>query len=68
MPSGTLFDLPAQRALKAKLEAQLGKPGFWNDPEAAQKVVSALKAAKAVVDPLEKLGNEIKPNLDHTES
>ena len=55
MPSGTLFDLPAQRELKAKLEAQLGQPGFWDDPEAAQKVVSALKAAKAVVDPLEKL-------------
>ncbi len=33
----------------------MARPGFWDDPERAQKVVSELKAAKAVVDPLSKL-------------
>ena len=33
----------------------MGKPGFWNDPESAQSVVAQLKAAKALVDPLERL-------------
>lgn len=33
----------------------MSRPGFWENAEAAQKLVSELKAAKAIVAPLEKL-------------
>lgn len=33
----------------------MARPGFWDDPESAQKVVGALKAEKAIVDPLREL-------------
>ena len=33
----------------------MAKPGFWDDPDSAKSVVAQLKAAKAVIDPLEKL-------------
>jgi peptide chain release factor 2 len=33
----------------------MGQPGFWDNPEKAQQIVAELKAAKAVVDPLNDL-------------
>ncbi len=36
---GGFFDAPAKRAELEKLEAEISKPGFWDDQEKAQKVV-----------------------------
>ena len=32
----------------------MAQPGFWDNPDAAQKVVTQLSALKAVIDPIEK--------------
>jgi len=38
----------------------MSKPGFWDNQEAAQNVVTQLSALKAVVDPTEELQREVK--------
>ncbi|NQU75215.1 MAG: PCRF domain-containing protein, partial [Planctomycetes bacterium] len=48
---GTLFDLPKGKDEIAELERKMGRPGFWDDSESAQKLVVQLKALKSLVDP-----------------
>ena len=36
---GGFFDAPKKRAALEKLEAQISEPDFWNDSDAAQKIV-----------------------------
>jgi peptide chain release factor 2 len=50
--SGTPFDLPSREAAVADLERRMAEPSFWDDPETSRKVVTQLKAQKAVVGPL----------------
>ena len=50
--SGTGFDLPAKIALRSKLEHQMSETGFWDTPEAAQKIVSQLSAVKSIITPV----------------
>ncbi len=38
----------------------MSRPGFWDNQEAAQNVVTQLSALKAVVDPTEELQREVK--------
>jgi peptide chain release factor 2 len=38
--SGGFFDVPAKRAELERIEAQASAPDFWNDQEAAQKMMS----------------------------
>lgn len=42
-----------------KLQLQMAKEGFWDNPEAAQKVVSQLSVVKSIVEPAEELQAEI---------
>jgi peptide chain release factor 2 len=42
-----------------KLQSQIAKTGFWDNPDAAQKVVSQLSVLKAIIDPAEELQREI---------
>jgi peptide chain release factor 2 len=42
-----------------QLEARMSKTGFWDNPEAAQSVVSQLSALKSVVEPAEELSHEV---------
>ena len=58
--SGTGFDFSGKKLLLQKLEARISRPGFWDNPEAAQAVVSQLSAVKAVVEPVEELQHEVK--------
>jgi peptide chain release factor 2 len=58
--SGTGFDLPGKKAERAQLEKKMSKAGFWDNPEAAQSIVSRLSALKSVVGPVEELGREVK--------
>lgn len=38
----------------------MGKPGFWDNSDAAQRVVSQVSALKSVVEPVEQLQKEVK--------
>ena len=42
------------------LEARMSKTGFWDNPEAAQSVVSQLSGLKSVVEPVEELLREVE--------
>jgi peptide chain release factor 2 len=55
LPSGTPFDLAARKERLKELEEQMSQPDFWNDQEAAQKVIAELKSNKALVEPVEEL-------------
>lgn len=57
MRSGTGFDLPAKEAQRAELEAKMSEPGFWDNPEKAQGVVSALSAVKSVMEPVREISS-----------
>jgi len=58
--SGTGFDFSGKKCQLQKLEKQISKPGFWDNPDAAQTVVSLLSALKSVVEPVEELQQEVK--------
>jgi peptide chain release factor 2 len=38
----------------------MAAPGFWSDPEAAQKIVQALKSLKAVVEPVDEISRQLE--------
>ena len=50
----------ATRDRISELERQMSVPGFWDDPELAQKVVQELKAMKAVVSAPDELQHELE--------
>ncbi|MHC4061855.1 MAG: PCRF domain-containing protein, partial [Planctomycetota bacterium] len=56
--SGTGFDLSGKKAQLQALERRMATEGFWDNPEAAQSVVSGLSALKAVVEPMEEIQRE----------
>jgi peptide chain release factor 2 len=43
-----------------KLETQMSKAGFWDNPDAAQSVVSQLSALKSVIEPVDEIQREVK--------
>ncbi|WP_390176005.1 peptide chain release factor 2 [Rhodopirellula europaea] len=51
------------KAIK-KIEEQMAAPDFWNDSEAAQKVVMQLKGLKGIVSPL----NELESSAEDLEA
>lgn len=53
--SETLFDYAAKRQEIADIENEMGRPGFWDVSERAQKTVLKLKGLKAVVGPMDEL-------------
>lgn len=57
--SGTGFDLPSRISLRTELEAEMSRPGFWDNPETARTVVTNLSAVKSVIDPVEEVRREI---------
>jgi peptide chain release factor 2 len=57
--SGTGFDLPNKKSQLQKLERKMAEAGFWDNPDAAQSVVSQLSALKSVIEPIEELHREV---------
>lgn len=57
--SGGIFDQPRLRAQIDALEAQTAEPGFWDDPDAANKKFQELSRLKNRIEPLEKLIREL---------
>src|SRR5215210_6275655 len=47
--SGGFFDVAAKREELSRLEAQASEPDFWNDQEAAQKVLQQRSRIERVV-------------------
>jgi len=58
--SGTGFDLSSKKPQLQELEAQMSKAGFWDNPDAAQSVVSQLSALKSVIEPVEEMQHEVE--------
>jgi len=53
--SGTGFDLQNKKNELARLEKQMSKPNFWDDAEAARRVIEKLKNLKVIIEPAEQL-------------
>ncbi len=54
------LDLADKQSQLKRLEDKVAKAGFWDNPDAAQRVVSQLSALKSVVEPVVELQREIK--------
>jgi peptide chain release factor 2 len=61
--SGTLFDFPAKKKQLEQLTRTMARPGFWDNPESAQKTVAQLKTIKAVIDPVDKAMTQVQDAL-----
>ncbi|MHC4438121.1 MAG: peptide chain release factor 2 [Planctomycetota bacterium] len=53
------FDLPGKKSQLKKLEKQMSREGFWDNPDSAQSIVSELKALKSVIEPVEEMQCEV---------
>jgi peptide chain release factor 2 len=62
-PSGTLFEVDKKAARFKEIEALMGGADFWNNQEAAQKVVAELKTVKSVVESYQKLHTELDDEI-----
>jgi len=58
--SGTGFDLTSKKSQLQKLEKKMAKAGFWDNPDAAQSVVSQLSTLKSLTGPVEELQREVQ--------
>lgn len=52
--------MPGKKAQRIQLEEKMSKPGFWDNSDSAQSVVTQLSALKSVIEPVEELGHEAK--------
>jgi peptide chain release factor 2 len=57
--SGTGFDLSSKKGELSRLEKKMSAPGFWDNQESAQSVVSQLSRVKSVIEPVEELLREV---------
>jgi peptide chain release factor 2 len=57
--SGAFFDVDQREAKAKELEAKMAAPGFWDDPERAQRVVAELKSLRRVFEPYRELSREV---------
>ncbi len=57
--SGSGFDISTKRKKLLHLEQQVSDPGFWDNPEAAQPIVSRLSILKSVVEPVEEVNRAV---------
>jgi peptide chain release factor 2 len=52
--------LPEKIRLREELEQKMSAPGFWDDQERAQEVVSQLSAVKSLIEPVKKVSKAVK--------
>ncbi|MEM6315888.1 MAG: peptide chain release factor 2, partial [Planctomycetota bacterium] len=45
--------MPKREAELGEFEKQMNAPDFWDDPDAAQKVVAKMKRTKAGIEPIQ---------------
>jgi peptide chain release factor 2 len=63
-PSGTGFDFPNKQKELTEIEKEVSAPGFWDNAEAAQRIVSKLSLLKSIVNPIEKLEKDSRDLLE----
>ena len=51
----TVFDCDAKQKRVEEIEQRMAAPGFWDNQETAQQVVSELKSLKAILTPLKEV-------------
>ncbi|HET9478737.1 MAG TPA: peptide chain release factor 2 [Pyrinomonadaceae bacterium] len=56
---GGFFDVPARREELSRIEAQASAPGFWNDQEAAQKLLQNRSSLEKKIERQEKFDSQI---------
>src|SRR5262249_31132674 len=52
---GTLFDIATKLSQREQLNAQMGQPSFWDNPEKAQQTIGQLKPLNGLLKPYEEL-------------
>ncbi len=52
--------MSSKKSQRQKLESQMARAGFWDNPDSAQSVVSQLRALKSVIEPVEEIQREVK--------
>ncbi|NMB39756.1 MAG: peptide chain release factor 2, partial [Firmicutes bacterium] len=55
-----MFEIDGKRSETAKLTQMMTQPGFWDDQHAAQNYVQTLNRLKQVIDPWEKVYNQLE--------
>src|SRR5690606_13090208 len=61
--SRCLFDYVRRHRELADIENRMAQPGFWDDPERAQKVVQEKKLCFQVVDPIDRFSQVIEDGM-----
>jgi peptide chain release factor 2 len=56
---GVFFDAPARRREIDLSEKRIGEPGFWDNPEASQKILSARKRLAETIETDEQLSSKL---------
>ncbi len=51
----TVFDVADKKQALVRVEAEMSKPGFWDDQEKAQRQVQRLKRLRSAVEPVDEL-------------
>ena len=62
-PSGTLFDVDRKQTRSKEIEALMSGADFWNNSDAAQKIVTELKSVKGTVETYLALHRELEDEL-----
>lgn len=57
---GGFFDVPSLKQRLGELEVAMGKPGFWDHRDEAQKVTSEVARIRRQLEPLEALETRVK--------
>ncbi len=53
----TLFEVDKRTKQLKEIEAKMNAADFWNDPDAAKKVVAEMKSVKTVIEPVTQISN-----------
>lgn len=65
--SGCVFDLAAKRRDIGELEAAAGEPGFWDNPQAAQRIMRQITSLRSQVDSWELMDQQVNDLLELNE-
>jgi len=61
---GGIFDIDNRKSLIARLEEESARDGFWDNADAAQKVLKDVKAQKRIVEPWDKTHTDASDLLE----
>ncbi|NLY30830.1 MAG: peptide chain release factor 2 [Firmicutes bacterium] len=60
MKWGLIFDVANREKQVSEYEADMAEPGFWDDPEAAQKIIDKLNAVKRPLTLWQRLNSKLE--------